>query len=279
MTTVILDVLNKFIDIDCRALGGVGIQVTGGISGDTLTCQGTIDGTNWVPIKVAPVGGGPLTSTLVTTGIWQANTPGLLSFRVILTSHLFGSSTVTLAGSEITLPVVVQVSGDTQAGSAQSVESPVLLGGVTANFGFSPNPTISSAHWPLLLSKIGQLFTLGGHPNIQTSRVSFTSAQTDWALASVASGSRIVITKCSVMAAAFNSVPVSVRVGFGTVNTPTDIGVVLAHPGLPAGMSLIEGDAGSIIGIGANDADLRVTCSDPTNGSIDVLIAYFTMNI
>ena len=53
--------------------------------------------------------------------------------------------------------------------------------------------------------------------------------------------------------------------------------IILSHPGIPPGGGISKGGSGGIIGIGADDADLRITCTAPTTGSLTVQVDYFTI--
>lgn len=123
----------------------------------------------------------------------------------------------------------------------------------------------------------GVPFYIGGHPNIVALRATYTAAQTDVALVTVATGLKIVVTQIQVTVSNATTATPSVIVGFGTVNTPTTTGVVLAHPGIPGGGGVSRGDGSGILGIGADDADLRITISVPTGGTLDVVVSYFTI--
>lgn len=153
--------------------------------------------------------------------------------------------------------------------------NPVKIGGVAAAFGSAPSPVAAGDRTNLLANRHAIPFILGGHPNVITRRDNYTSSQTDTAIVTVSAGSKIVVLRQSVLASNANSVDVSVRIGFGTANTPTAAGVVLAHPGIAKGSGVVEGNGGAILGAGGDDEDLRITCGAPTGGSIDVLTTYF----
>ena len=130
----------------------------------------------------------------------------------------------------------------------------------------------------------GVLFALGGAPNIVSKNLNVTDAdgaQTDAALVTVAAGTAIVVTMLQVMADGANTGDVSYRVGFGTANTPAAdaAGVVSAHPGVKSGSGVVVGNGSGIIGMGASNEDLRLTCEDPAGGALDVTVTYFTILI
>jgi hypothetical protein len=113
-----------------------------------------------------------------------------------------------------------------------------------------------------------------------------TSAQTnDPLIAVISSGTKLVITGISVICATSNTVYPSCTIGFGTANIPT-LGasgadgvdkIILSHGGIAAGSGIVLGFNGSILAIGANDEDLRITCTVPTGGDLRVSVQYFTI--
>lgn len=107
-----------------------------------------------------------------------------------------------------------------------------------------------------------------------TIRKNYTAAETDTAIISVSDGQKIKIKRCSAYVDSACTASVAVRVGFGASNTPTESGVILSHPGISAGSGAYEfyGDAGMRCELGGQD--LRITCEEPTNGSIDVVTIY-----
>jgi hypothetical protein len=123
----------------------------------------------------------------------------------------------------------------------------------------------------------GVPYVLGGTADAVTLRANYTTAQTDTAIITVAAGTKIVVTRCSALLDNNTSVDVQVRIGFAAVTTPTTTGVILSHPGIAAGSGVIEGCGAGILGIGADGEDLRITCEVPTDGSLDVVVTYFTV--
>lgn len=151
----------------------------------------------------------------------------------------------------------------------------VVLGAV--GHGSSPAAALAGALVEALADRHGVPFVLGGHPNIVAHRANYTGGQTDTALVTVGSGTKVVVTRCSALVDNAVSVDVAVRVGFGASATPTGDGVVLSHPGIVSGSGVVEGAGSGILGVGADGEDLRVTCGPPTGGSVDVLVSYFTI--
>lgn len=179
---------------------------------------------------------------------------------------------VAIASDQTSIPVAGNVAHD-----AVDSGNPVKLGAIAVAHGSAPSPVAAADRTNLLANRHGILFSLGGHPNVVTRRDNYTTAQTDTAIVSVSTGSKIVVLRQSVLASNANSVDVAVRIGFGTSSTPTGAGVVLAHPGVAKGSGVVEGNGGAILGIGADDEDLRITSGVPTGGSIDVVTTYFVI--
>ncbi len=179
----------------------------------------------------------------------------------------------------------VKVSGDIPHDTADGGE-PVKTGGKAIDLGTTPTAVDANDRVNAIFTRAGIPFVLGGHPNIISKNLNITDAdgaQTDAALITVAAGTAIVVTKVSVMvdSAVTATGGVAVRIGFGTANVPAvdSAGIIMAHPGIAAGSGVVEGNGAGIIGIGASNEDLRITCEDPVGGNIDVIITYFTILI
>jgi len=175
------------------------------------------------------------------------------------------------------------VSGDVAHDAADAGE-PVKLGAKAIDLGANPTAVAAADRTNLYATRDGQLFTLGGHPNVLSQNLQVTDAdgaQTDTAIITVSAGTAIVVTGIEVCADEANSVGVSVRIGFGSANTPgaDAAGVVFFHPGMVAGQSIIKGNGGGILGMGTSGEDLRVTCEDPVSGSVSITVTYFTTSI
>lgn len=164
------------------------------------------------------------------------------------------------------------------AHGASTVGNPVLQGCEAIAHGSNPTAVTAGQATKHYANRAGIPFVLGGHPNIVTLEAAYTSAQTDTAIiASIATGTKIVVTQIQVLCANANTAFPQCRVGFGATNTPTTTGVVLTHPGIPAGGGVSRGDGSGIIGIGGDGEELRITCDAPTGGSLRVLVSYFTI--
>lgn len=142
----------------------------------------------------------------------------------------------------------------------------------------SSNPTAVAAgdRTNLFANRHGIPFMIGGHMNAVTVEAAYTSAQTDQAIITISTGLKIVVTHIQVVADNANTNDTGVRVGFGTASTPTTTGVVATHPGIARGSGLSVGDGNGIIGIGADNEDLRITSENP-GGEIRVKVTYYTI--
>lgn len=173
------------------------------------------------------------------------------------------------------------ISGDVAHDTADAGE-PVKIGAKAIAHGTNPTAVTADDRTNLYANRAGILFTIGGHPNVICKNLNVTDgdgAQTDTALVTVSSGTKIVVTHVTVTADNANTGDVAVRIGFGTANTPSAdaAGIILAHAGVPKGSGVSVGNGAGIIGIGADNEDLRLTCEDPAGGAIDIVVGYFTI--
>ena len=154
--------------------------------------------------------------------------------------------------------------------------NPVKMGAKAIAHGTTPTAVAAADRTDLYANREGLPWIIGGAPNVTTIRANYTAAQTDTAIVTVSSGTKIIVTRCSVTADNANTVDVQARIGFGATNTPTATGVVLSHPGIAAGSGVIEGSGSGMLGVGGDGEDLRITSEVPTTGSIDVVCSYYT---
>lgn len=153
-----------------------------------------------------------------------------------------------------------------------------MTGVVAVAHGANPDAADANDAVAALANRHRIPFTIGGHPNIITVRLQFTAAQTDVAVVTVGASTKIVVTAFQVTLDNASTVFPSVRLGFGTANTPTTTGVIGAHGGLPAGGGFGRGDGSGIIGIGADNEDLRITTVGTATGNgVEVVVTYYTI--
>lgn len=160
--------------------------------------------------------------------------------------------------------------GTTDAGN------PVKLGAKAVAHGANPSAVAAGARTDLYANRHGVQFVLGGHPGLITRRDNYTALQTDVAIVgSISTGTKVAVTQIQVTADNAMTATPSVIIGFGATNTPTGVGVVVTHPGLPGGGGVTRGDGSGLIGVGADGEELRITMTVPTGGSISVVTTYF----
>lgn len=170
----------------------------------------------------------------------------------------------------------MQTTGD-EAHDDADAGNPMKIGAKAIAHGSNPTAVAANDRTNLYANRAGIPFHIGGHPNIVTVEAAYTAAQTDTAIVTVSTGTIIVVTAIALTLDEATTVGVGCRVGFGTANTPTTTGVVATHPGLVPGGGIVQGDGSGILGIGADNEDLRITSEVPTGGSLRVKVTYFTI--
>lgn len=175
------------------------------------------------------------------------------------------------------------VSGDVAHDTADAGE-PVKLGHKAIDLGANPTDVAANDRTNWYAMRNGVPFVIGGAPFVKSQNLQVTDAdgaQTDTAIITVAANNAIMVTAIEVTADNANTGDVSVRIGFGTANTPAADAdkVILFHPGIAPGSGVVKGSGAGIIGAGLSNEDLRVTCEDPAGGSISITVTYFTLAI
>lgn len=82
-----------------EASGGAHKQLTmqvQGISGDTITWEATIDGSNWKGLLVTPLSTGTAALTATADGLYRVDVTGLVQFRARISTY--GAGTITVTG-------------------------------------------------------------------------------------------------------------------------------------------------------------------------------------
>lgn len=170
----------------------------------------------------------------------------------------------------------------TEAHDSSTLPRPVLRGAKAVAHGSNPTAVAADDLTHLHANRHGIPYSIGGHPNVITEEFHFTTAQTNAALVTVGVGTKIVVTAIDATLDHATSVDVGVRVGFAvatlTAASSSGVtGIVLSHPGLAAGSGLARGNGSGIIGVGADNEDLRITSEVPTDGALRVTVTYFTI--
>jgi hypothetical protein len=168
--------------------------------------------------------------------------------------------------------------GGTVAHDAVDSGNPVKVGARAVTHGANPTAVAAGDRVDQIANRAGVPFHIGGHPNILSLRLQFTAAQTNTAIITAAAGNKIIVTSFQVTLDNASTVFPSVRIGFGVTTTPTTTGVIGAHGGVPAGGGFGRGDGSGIIGMGADDEDLRITTVGAATGNgMEVVVTYYTI--
>jgi len=177
----------------------------------------------------------------------------------------------------VTIGTLPGVAGDVAHDGVDS-GNPVKQGAKAVAHGANPTAVAAADRSDLYCNRHGIPFAIGGHPNVVTLTNEYTGAQTDVALVTVSTGTKIVVVGYMVACSKANTVNVLAKLGFGTANVPASgAGVIGWHPGIDPGGGYARGNGGGILGIGADNEDLRFTCGAPTTGSVTVSVQYFTI--
>ncbi len=186
-------------------------------------------------------------------------------------------------GNYLTYDTATSVQGDVAAGATDS-GNPLKVGMRALAHGTNPTAVAAAQRTDWLANRAGVPWVIGGHPNIITrSHIIAASdgAQTDAALLTISTGSKIVITQISATMDAANSVNVAVKIGFGTATIPAaslaGTAAILLEGQFAGGGGHQKGNGAGIIGIGADNEDLRITSGSPTGGNIRVTYSYYTI--
>ena len=180
---------------------------------------------------------------------------------------------------------VVTEDGDIPASTATVTQTASVGYCATVAHGSNPTAVAAAGRAGNKCNRAGVPFVIGGHPNIITKEFTWADAdgaQTDAAIVTIGTGNVIAVTSIEAVCDAANTVAVAVRVGFGTASLPAlssklATGILINHPGIPAGSGFARGHGGGIIGIGADNEDLRITAEDPVTGSCSVMVSYYTV--
>lgn len=159
-------------------------------------------------------------------------------------------------------------------------DPPVKVGAKAVAHGSNPTAVAAADVTDVYANRHGIPFTIAGHPNLQTTVIEYTGAQTDASLVgTINSGTKVVVTFLGVRAANANTAFPAARIGFGATNTPTlgSAGLIDGHPGIPAGGGFNCGDGSGIIGQGGDGEEVRITSGAPTGGSLYVTLKWFTI--
>jgi hypothetical protein len=180
-------------------------------------------------------------------------------------------------GLDVDVTRMPGVAGDVAHDAADS-GNPIKMGARAIAHGANPTAVAAADRTDLLANRAGVPFVIGGHPNIQTIRLQFTAAQTNTAVITASAGQKIVVTSFMFTLDNASTVFPTVLLGFGATTTPTTAGVIGAHGGVPAGGGFGRGDGSGILGVGADDEDLRLTTTGVATGNgVNLVVTYYTI--
>lgn len=171
------------------------------------------------------------------------------------------------------------------AHGATTTGNPVRTGGHALAHGTNPTAVSAGQVSRHYVNRHGIPWVIGGHPNVKTAEYRATTAQTDDdILGAISAGTKYVVTSVMVTSDNVTTPDVGVRIGFGATTVPSEpadgasvTGVVFSHPGIAPGSGAGRGDGSGIIGIGGDGEELRITNEVPTDGSIKVVVTYYTI--
>jgi hypothetical protein len=209
------------------------------------------------------------------------------ALRVTIASDSTGVVSVDDNGASLTIDNAALNAGSNSALKVEGCTAhdgtdagnPIALGAQALAHGTNPTAVASTDRTRLYANRAGVLFTIGGHPNVQTLKhANITTAVTDTAIITVGAGSKIVVTRLTCSLDNASTVFPTVLIGFGATTTPTTTGVLFSHGGYPAGGANTIGDGSGIIGIGADNEDLRITTTgNATGNGLQITVSYYTI--
>jgi hypothetical protein len=276
-----------------HASGDTGVMILG-VRNDTpssLAANG-----DYIPISTDSAGrvgitglGNNLNVSLVTTPVQIADDGGSLTVDDGGTTLSIDDGAGTLTVDQATAANLnAQVVGNV-AHDATDSGNPVKIGAKAIAHGANPAAVLAAERTDLYANRHGILFCMGGHPNAFCISVrTINAAQTGLELLACPAGGKIVVTRVTMSLSRTEGSTadgVACRVGFSstttlaTMNTTPNTTIVASHPGIPAGGGLTVGDGSGILGIGATDADLRVTteATSAAGFGLDITVTGFTI--
>lgn len=214
--------------------------------------------------------------------------------RALLVEGVASGTAQPVSGSVSLLATALTIGGVDETGASavdalavgggtphDSIDSgnPLLNGARAIAHGTNPTAVAAADRTVLFANRAGVPFVIGGHPNVVTIKhTTITTAVTDAAIVTIAGGLKIVVTRVTVTLDNASTVFPTLLIGFGTANTPTTTGVLVAHGGVPAGGGVNVGDGSGILGVGADGEDLRVTTTgNATGNGLQIVVSYYTI--
>jgi hypothetical protein len=157
----------------------------------------------------------------------------------------------------------------------------MMSGGVAVAHGTNPTALTAARAGAWLMNRHHIPFVIGGHPNVVTYGMSITTAVTNAIIGpTIGAGLKFVATGLTVTTDNANTVFPSVVIGFGTASAPAFAGtpgtakILGGHPGVPAGGGFTRGDGSGMIGVGADDEEVRITTVGTVTNMYVMLTGY-----
>ena len=193
---------------------------------------------------------------------------------------------VTIATDDAVNDALVDLDASLVAHDAVDAGSTLAMGLRAIAHGTNPTAVAAADRTVWYANRAGVPFVIGGHPNVITLEAQVEDAdgaQTDAALVTVSAGAKIVVTRASMKCDGGTTGPTNAVLGFGATTIPARAhtgvsGIVAAFDGIPAGGGSVEGAGSGILGVGADDDDLRLTMEDPVGGACSVTVSYYTID-
>jgi hypothetical protein len=78
------------------SVGAVGIQITGTMTGTTISFEATVDNANWVALNCIPSNSATAASSATAVGVWTVNSGGYASIRARCSTFASVSPVITV---------------------------------------------------------------------------------------------------------------------------------------------------------------------------------------
>jgi hypothetical protein len=177
-------VAGSFLEVSTQGYNTLAIQITGTLTGVTLTVQGTMDSTNWVTIgtsRIQTFGGSVTGSSTVGAGIQYIDVTGLTKARIVSTA-LSAQSPLIPTGSSVaaTMTLATQTGTPSIIGAISAISTisaisaaNLAIPGITVDIASSAITTTTST------TAVSPTFGLSYEINIAVTAVTGTSPTLD----------------------------------------------------------------------------------------------------
>lgn len=210
-----LTAAGQFISLQVGVAGGsmygsAAVQITGTWVG-TLSFEGNVDLSNYVPLEAYPVDGGAGVMATTGNGIWMIPTAGLKSIRVYGTALSSGTATVTIEATALdTRPLRSTTPIGTVAHDAVDSGNPLKIGAKASN-ALSGLTLVANADRTDLFAGLDGVLITRPHANLED-RVSGVGVITDGSSTSVVAAQGAGVRFCATTIIISNSSATNVTV-------------------------------------------------------------------